>query len=115
VVDRFELDEDAALDAGERAMSAGERLLEAHRALVAVLEENDGCWGDDDIGKAFANKYVNLADVTRANTEILAVNLAGVGDFINSAVADFKATDEDNARAVDEVYADNVESWMVER
>jgi hypothetical protein len=111
VADRFELDEEAAREAADRAQSAGERLLDAHRALVTVLDELHGCWGDDDVGKAFSNEYVGLADATRANTGVLGTNLSDVGDFVDSAVSDFTRTDEENARAVDGAYADNVKSW----
>jgi hypothetical protein len=111
VPDRFELDEKAAEDAGHRAQEAGQRLREAHRALVAVLDDHDGCWGDDDVGKAFANKYVQKADATRENTKILATNLADTGDYIVDVAREFADVDEDNARRIDGIYADNVESW----
>jgi hypothetical protein len=114
VADRFELDENAAVAAGRRARTAGLRLREAHRELVAVLDDHDGCWGDDDIGKAFANKYVQTADGTRENTKILATNLVDTGDYIVDAAREFAGVDEDNARRFDRILADNVESWTAE-
>jgi hypothetical protein len=114
VADRFELDESDAHAAGNRAETAGERLLAAHRELVAVLNDREGCWGDDDIGKAFAKNYVGMADGTRENTEILGTNLSDVGEGIRVIASDLADVDEDNARRIDEAYADNVESWTEE-
>jgi hypothetical protein len=111
VAERFELDEDAAKDAGDRAGSAGQRLRDAHRELVAVLDDRDGCWGDDDIGKAFANSYVEFADGTRDNTKMIATNLADTGKYVVSVVDEFVDADADNAREIDRVYADDIEGW----
>jgi hypothetical protein len=111
VADRFELDENGAVEAGERARSAGQALLAAHRKLVAVLDDHDGCWGDDDLGRAFANKYVQVADGTRENTEVLATNLVDTGTYIVNAARKLADVDEDNARRIDGLVADNVESW----
>ncbi len=112
--DRFELDENEAVDAGHRAQKAGQRLREAHRALVAVLDDHDGCWGDDDIGKAFANKYVQVADGTRENTNVLATNFSDAGAYIVDVAGELADVDEGNARRIDGLYADNVESWTSE-
>ena len=114
MADRFELDESEAVDTGERAQDAGRRLLDAHRDLVAVLDDHEGCWGDDDIGKAFANKYVEIADGTRENTSVLAANFSDAGTYIVDVAGELADVDEDNARRIDGIYADNVESWTSE-
>jgi hypothetical protein len=114
VADRFELDESDARAAGKRAQNAGERLLAAHRELVAVLDDREGCWGDDEIGKAFANKYVGMADGTRTNTEILGSNLVNTGEGIGVIAAGLADVDEDNARRIDRAYAEDVEGWSEE-
>ncbi|WP_143517406.1 hypothetical protein [Pseudonocardia sp. MH-G8] len=114
MADRFELDENDAVAAGERAQTAGRRLLDAHRDLVTVLNDREGCWGDDDIGKAFANKYVQVADGTRENTNVLATNFSDAGTYIVDVAGELADVDEGNARRIDGLYADNVESWTAE-
>jgi hypothetical protein len=111
VAERFELDEDGARAAGQRAQSASERLLEAHHALVAVLEDREGCWGNDDIGRAFATNYVGLADGTRDNTEVLATNFGAAGEYIVDVAGEFADVDEQNAHEIDAVIADDVKNW----
>ncbi|WP_224390432.1 WXG100 family type VII secretion target [Pseudonocardia sp. ICBG1293] len=111
MADRFEIDEDEAIRAGERAGSAGDRLQKAHRNLASLLEARHGCWGTDDVGKAFDNSYSKYADPLRVNTEPLGENFSGVGEFTVNMAREFRKVDEDNADRIDGVYADNIEAW----
>jgi hypothetical protein len=114
VAERFDLDEDEAVQAGERAQSAGQRLQEAHGALAALLDARNGCWGSDDIGKAVEKSYVEYADDLRAGTKTAGKNLSGVGEFTVGMARQFADVDEDNAKKIDGVYADQVEGWTEE-
>lgn len=115
VADRFELDEDEAIRAGERAESAGDRLKKAHGNLDSLLSARHGCWGTDDIGKAFEKSYLEYADPLRKNTGPLGENFSGVGEFTTGMAQEFRKVDDDNADQIDGLYADDVESWTEEK
>jgi uncharacterized protein YukE len=111
VSDRFEIDSTEIEKVADRARTAGDVLLAALGRLAIVLDDHDECWGGDDIGRAFAEKYVNVADGTRANTEVMATNLKATGDFISDVAARFREVDDANAALLDRVAADQVEGW----
>lgn len=114
MADRFFLDPDAAHAAFARLRTAGEQLLAEHRSLTTILESRHGCWGDDDIGRAFAKNYVDFAAATRTNTELLGENAVAVADYGDGMTDDLVGVDADNARQIadaDDHYADNVRSW----
>ncbi|WP_156819575.1 hypothetical protein [Pseudonocardia sp. HH130630-07] len=114
MADRFELAESDAVRAGERAESAGERLQRAHGNLASVLDARNGCWGTDQIGKAFEKAYVEYADPLRENSKSLGENFSGVGTATTDMARELADVDEDNAKRFDGLYADDIESWSEE-
>jgi hypothetical protein len=111
VAERFSLDPEDAMRAGESIRAAGEELLAAHRQLLGTLTDLDGCWGDDELGSSFEKSYVPAADITKDNTEILATNEVNVGEYVIDMVKVFEQTDDENAENIDKSVADDVESW----
>ncbi|UMP06960.1 hypothetical protein [Amycolatopsis sp. EV170708-02-1] len=61
MTDEFYLDPDGASRAAGALRDSGNRLEKSFNALKAVCDHNDQCWGTDEIGAAFANKYVPTA------------------------------------------------------
>jgi hypothetical protein len=111
VAERFSLDPEDARRAAESIRAAGEELLAAHRQLLEELASLHGCWGDDELGRAFEKSYVSNAETTKENTGILATNVVNVGNYVIDMVKEFTQTDAEYAQRIDKLLADDVESW----
>jgi uncharacterized protein YukE len=56
-----EIDVPGTQRVADRVESAAGIYSAALTALHAVLDQHDGCWSDDEMGKAFAKNYVDTA------------------------------------------------------
>ncbi|AUS81314.1 hypothetical protein C1701_26700 [Actinoalloteichus sp. AHMU CJ021] len=70
----------------------------AWRELCQVLDANDGCWSTDDIGKAFANKYVEPADGQVQSLEDVYEICANMSGFVPEVVELFMQIDSEGAQ-----------------
>lgn len=68
--------------------------------LKAVLEEHYGCWGDDEIGKKFAENFTGPLDDLEEGAENAPKGIGNLGDELATARDLFLAQDQDNANAV---------------
>ncbi|MDT8912077.1 hypothetical protein [Amycolatopsis sp. PS_44_ISF1] len=63
MADDFYLDEGAYDGIMDDLKTVGTAYGDGFRKLTAVLDQYDGAWGGDDIGKAFAEKYIEEGHV----------------------------------------------------
>jgi len=101
MVDEFYLDPQGLARATGDLRSSGKDLSEAYVALSAVLAHNDQCWGTDDIGKGFANKYVKSAGEICQGGDISAKNMISTADVTDQNSTNFQGLDEDSAETLD--------------
>ncbi|MFR9731795.1 WXG100 family type VII secretion target [Saccharopolyspora sp. MS10] len=92
----FYLDPDGMRSANQRIKTAHDEMATAFDELEAELSELYGCWGTDDVGKAFQKNYEepegNIKDGSKALIE-------GIDEFtgsIDEAVEEFIEVDKQN-------------------
>jgi len=101
MADEFYLDPVGLAQATSRLRASGDRLNSAFSKLTETLDQHDGCWGTDDIGKGFANKYVKpAADSTSGSREVIDSIGQLTGDLDKSS-AEFQSVDHDSAVEMD--------------
>ncbi|GHF44857.1 uncharacterized protein YukE [Amycolatopsis bartoniae] len=101
MAENFRLDPAALEEATRRLGSLGDRITTAYHELAGVLDEHDGCWGEDDIGKAFAQNYVPNAKQVREGAEQAGPGVIELRNDIDDASKTFQSVDEDEARRID--------------
>ncbi|TVT18521.1 hypothetical protein FNH05_35490 [Amycolatopsis rhizosphaerae] len=101
MTENFRLDPDGLSAATKRLGAMGEKLRASYTELVRVLDEHDGCWGGDDIGKSFAQNYVPNARKARDSAQEATEGIVQLGDDTDSAAATFESVDHDSAQRID--------------
>jgi hypothetical protein len=110
VPEHFYLDSAAVRQRAGDNRTSSEALDAAFRNLTTVLDDHDGCWGTDDIGKNFAEGYVDSANETRGYAGDAVEGLDGWSTGVESAVEGLTNLDADNAEAVDHEIANQLEN-----
>ncbi|MFD9697999.1 WXG100 family type VII secretion target [Lentzea sp. NPDC059081] len=97
---RFRLDPALVQSAVAQVTEAGEAVTAALAKLNGVLDHFDGCWGDDDIGKAFEQKYRTPSTTTRKDAEGTTGAITGAAAHLADASRNFQQLDEESAARV---------------
>lgn len=87
-----------------------EQFKSALADLTGVLKAHEGCWGEDQIGKAFERKYQGPADDVKeyaADTDETVSKLPGI---LKKAAESFQQVDADGAKRIDQSLADQLEN-----
>ncbi|MFE0022038.1 hypothetical protein [Amycolatopsis sp. NPDC059021] len=105
MADDFFLDESVYDGVMTDLQNVGHKIGASHKALSDVLLEYDGAWGNDDIGKAFAQKYFG-EDGNGARADLVALggvedNLVESGDVGKKNARLFASVDNDTAVKID--------------
>ncbi|WAL66527.1 hypothetical protein ORV05_01530 [Amycolatopsis cynarae] len=103
----FRLDPDRLSAATRRLGALGERLRNSFQTLTRVLDEHDGCWGDDDIGKSFAKNYVPSATQARDGARQATDGIIQLRGDTDKAAKVFQSVDHDSAQRIDETMGTN--------
>lgn len=98
--DKTRIDPERVEREGQRLEQAGERFSEALHALKSTLAQHDGCWGEDDIGKSFAQKYVKPAGQNVDNSETAHRSVDEVAGELREGGRALADTDRDSAARV---------------
>ncbi|MCG8916456.1 ESX-1 secretion-associated protein [Actinokineospora sp. PR83] len=101
MAEEFRLDPDGVAAGTKRLKTAGGRLNTAVTALNVVLDDHDGCWGTDDIGKAFEQKYVQPATDVRKYGADAGTGIVTTGENLDSASTTFQSVDHEHASRID--------------
>lgn len=87
------LDPDALRHDGAQLAELGDRVGRTYTGLRHGLAAAEGCWGDDDLGEAFAKDFTPHADQLLAGLRAMEESLRGAARQIRDAAADFEAQD----------------------
>jgi uncharacterized protein YukE len=101
MTDNFRLVPDQATEATKKLAELGEALRSSFQTLTGVLDQHDGCWGEDDIGKSFEQNYVPHAEEARKNAGQTTTAIVGLADATSQAVETFQEVDYESARQID--------------
>lgn len=102
MAENFRLDPDGLARGTRDARGAGQRLGDAFKRLTEVTDAHDGCWGDDDIGKAFAKNYVGPSADNRKYSQDSVQAFGKYADDGDQASTAFQGVDQQNAQAMDQ-------------
>lgn len=97
----FRLDPDGLATANDDLRVVGETFGTAYDNLIAVLDDHHGCWGDDDIGKAFAKNYVTPADEVKGAAKECVAGFHDLHDGVAESSETFQSVDHDSAVQID--------------
>jgi uncharacterized protein YukE len=97
----FYLDPDKLAQATGALRYANEELSSQLAKLTGVLQQHDGCWGTDDIGKAFAKKYVQPSHDAQAGITATTGGVDATVRNLDSASTQFQGLDEESAQRLD--------------
>jgi hypothetical protein len=106
MADEFYLDESAYDAIMTDLQNVGHEIGGDFKRLSDVLVQYDGAWGNDDIGKAFAMKYLGEKDKGGALSDIPALagveeNLVDSGDIGKKNARNFSEVDKETAEKMD--------------
>ncbi|NKY86107.1 WXG100 family type VII secretion target [Nocardia veterana] len=91
--DELRIDTDALRRDGARLAELGDRVSLTHAGLRDSLASVDGCWGDDDLGNAFAKDFTPQADRLLEDLHALEESLRGTARQVGAAAQNFEAHD----------------------
>jgi hypothetical protein len=101
MAESFRLDPSGLTSANEEFLGTGNSLGEAFDNLILVLDDHHNCWGDDDIGKAFAKNYVTPAEEVRTASKECVTGMHELYDGVTESVETFESVDEESAIEID--------------
>jgi hypothetical protein len=104
--EKFRLDPEALDSANGEFHVVGETLGTAFHTLAGVLDEHDGCWGSDDIGKAFEKNYKAPATEVRTYSGDAVTGMGELYDGVAESSETFQGVDYDNAVTIDNAVPD---------
>ncbi|GAB3733687.1 hypothetical protein GCM10027598_58530 [Amycolatopsis oliviviridis] len=102
MAEQFRIDPDGVRQATAGLASVTSDLMAALGALNGTLDQYEGCWGDDEIGKKFAGGYKGDSEGARQTLGQLTEGLGETVTGVNKTVDEFVGLDEDNAKAFDQ-------------
>ncbi|WP_280360786.1 hypothetical protein [Nocardia wallacei] len=91
--DRIRLDPDTLRHDGAQLAELGDRVGRTYARLRHGLAEAEGCWGDDDLGEAFAKDFTPHAEQLLAGLRAMEESLRGTALQVTNAAADFETQD----------------------
>ncbi|MFC6089579.1 WXG100 family type VII secretion target [Saccharothrix lopnurensis] len=83
---------------------AGDALNDVLRALDSALRAEGQCWGGDESGQAFAQKYVPNSQATLEAFGVLAQALGDIGTGVGQSADAYEGSDRGNASGITRVY-----------
>jgi hypothetical protein len=101
MAESFRLDPSGLETANSEFLGTGNTLGDAYDNLILVLDDHHGCWGDDDIGKAFAKNYVTSADEVRTAAKECVDGMHELHEGVTESLETFQSVDEESAIEID--------------
>lgn len=96
------VDEEALRAARPAITKVADKVADAVRAALAVIEAEGECWGADEIGQEFGGKYAPAAAEGLTGLDLLQQAVNGVGDGVGAVATDFGVQDDNNATGVEQ-------------
>ncbi|WP_285631811.1 type VII secretion target [Lentzea sp. NBRC 102530] len=107
MAENFYLDPEGLTSATSKLRSAGDALSRALDELTRKVAENDGCWGSDHIGEAFAKNYVQKAKDLQDGAAGARDGAVQMADLLRQANTAFQDTDAESARKLDQTMSES--------
>ncbi|MCA1185266.1 WXG100 family type VII secretion target [Saccharopolyspora sp. 6T] len=101
MADDFYLDPDGMRAANQRIKTAHSEMEAAFDELSAELAELYGCWGNDDVGKAFEENYKEPEKNIKEGSKGILDGVDELTGSLDEAVDEFVEVDEQNRRNVE--------------
>jgi hypothetical protein len=101
MAENFYLDEPAFEGVADNILVSGTNLGTAYGKLNDVLLATQGCWGDDDIGKAFEKNYWENAEEVRVGMANAGEGLVETSKNVRKKAEVLADLDERNAKWLD--------------
>ncbi|WP_410604791.1 WXG100 family type VII secretion target [Amycolatopsis sp. lyj-90] len=106
MAENFRLDP-VALERVVKALgSASEEFKTAFTQLIAVLDQHEGCWGTDQIGTAFENRYQTPAVTAKQVSDKVKESVENLPEVLQEASRTFRELDQENAKKIDQLMAE---------
>lgn len=101
MAEKFRLDPEG-LDAANGAFGVvGSKFSGAFDTLTGILDAHHGCWGTDDIGKAFETNYVQPSGEVIGYAKDAVGGFTDLHDGVKESRDTFTSVDQDNAEKID--------------
>ncbi|WP_327147548.1 hypothetical protein [Nocardia sp. NBC_01329] len=94
------VDEEALRASRPAIVKVADQVADAVRAARAAIEAEGECWGADEIGREFADKYSPAATEGLTGLDLLQQAVNGVSEGVGAIATDFGVQDENNATGV---------------
>lgn len=104
MAEEFYLDPDLYRQATRQLEEAGKKLEAAQKRLAGTLDQYEGCWGDDEIGKAFQKGYYDNAEKLVDGLGKAATGLVESASVARQNAEDFMKLDQDEAQRIDNAF-----------
>lgn len=101
--DQLRVDTDQLALRAAAVQHLGGRVDHALRALDAAMAAAGNCWGNDEIGKAFATNYVPLKDNVVKDFRAAAEGLTTTGEELGRLALRYAQAEEQATAAADRV------------
>jgi hypothetical protein len=101
MAENFRLDPHALSTANGDFKVVGDTLGDAFHVLTGVLDDHDGCWGSDDIGKAFEKNYKEPAKEVRGYAGDAIEGMVDLHEGVDESKETFESVDYENAKKID--------------
>lgn len=102
MADNFFLDGTEFEGVTDDLRSTGSDLKADQLLLSNTLVRYNGCWGDDEIGKAFEKNYWGNAEEIRLGTATAGDGIIGTADGAKQSAENLLSVDEATAKWMDE-------------
>lgn len=96
----IEVDPEALRASRPAVTRAADKVLAALNTAKAAIEAEGECWGADDIGNKFAEKYEPGAEEGMAGIDLLSQAITAIATGIDAVASDFENQDDQNAAAL---------------
>jgi hypothetical protein len=97
---QFQLDPDIVQAHIQTLRDAGDRFNDQLNQWRNTLQQQDGCWGNDDTGQNFAKQFVPQEQQADQIVDPTHQWFQGVGNMMNKMSSGFQDQDEDNASQI---------------
>ncbi|MGW5383720.1 hypothetical protein [Nocardia sp. NPDC003963] len=96
------VDEEALQASRPAIVRVADRVADAVRAALTVIEAEGECWGADEIGQEFAGTYSPAAAEGLTGLDLLQQAVNGVSDGVGAIATDFGVQDRNNSTGVEQ-------------
>ncbi|MGH3622163.1 MAG: WXG100 family type VII secretion target [Sciscionella sp.] len=95
--DEFSVDVDLLAQHASSFNWLADRVAGIHAELGRALDDTDGCWGNDTVGRSFADSHVAAAQATLDGLGGLPDKLSDVGRRLAKTATAYRTTDAEQA------------------